>query len=183
MMAEHPESKKKFYFIDLCLPFGSSRSCALFQKFSDAMKHIAEYKMSAIIFMPVAISNYLDDFLFIALCLEICNGMVKQFLLVCDTVGCPVSLEKTEYASSLIIFLGVLLNGHRRLLAVPTEKRTKAINLINWAIDKKKVTIKFVQQLTGTLNFLNKALVPGRAFTRGMYMKLKLHDQYRCELK
>ena len=30
-----------------------------------------------------------------------------------------------------------------------------------------------MQKLTGTLNFLNKVIVPGRAFTRGMYEKLK----------
>ena len=41
-----------------------------------------------------------------------------------------------------------------------------------FAIDNKKVTIKFVQQLTGTLNFLNRAIIPGHAFTRCMYSKL-----------
>ena len=37
MMALHPETAEKWFFIDLCLPFGSSRSCALFQEFSDAI--------------------------------------------------------------------------------------------------------------------------------------------------
>ena len=39
------------------------------------------------------------------------------------------------------------------------------------------MTVKFVQHLTGTLNFLNKAIVPGRAFTRGMYTKLKITNK------
>ena len=39
LMAYHPVTGKKWFFIDLCLPFGSSRSCALFQQFSDAVKH------------------------------------------------------------------------------------------------------------------------------------------------
>ena len=60
MMAEHPCSGKKFYFVDKCLPFGSSISCAIFQKVSDAIAHIVEYvnKKHNI--------NYLDDFMFAA---------------------------------------------------------------------------------------------------------------------
>ena len=153
MMAEHPKSKTRFYFIDLCLPFGSSWSCALFQDFSDAMKNIAQVKMSQTLRAPMAIPNYLDDFLFIALLRQVCNAMVKQFLVICAQVGCPVSQEKMEYASPLMIFLGILLDGWNQLLIIPMDKRVKALNLLNWVIQKRKVTVKFIQQLTGTLNF------------------------------
>ena len=34
-----------------------------------------------------------------------------------------------------------------------------------------------MQKLTGTLNFLNRAIVPGHAFTRGMYERLTLKDK------
>ena len=174
MMAVHLITKQKWYFIDLCLPFGSSRSCTLFQEFSDAMRHIVSYRISLIIVRPVAISNYLDDFLFMALCQLICDGMVQEFLVVCDLIGCPVSIEKTEAALPWMVFLGILMDGSKKLLVIPFEKKVKALNLLNYALSKKKVTIRFVQQLAGTLNFLNRAMVPGRVFTRGMYHKLKL---------
>ena len=45
MMAYHLVTKEQFYFIDLCLPFSASISCALFQAFSDALKHITEFKL------------------------------------------------------------------------------------------------------------------------------------------
>ena len=51
------------------------------------------------------------------------------------------------------------------MAAVPVEKRIKSMNLIDYVLDNKKVTIKFIQHLTRTLNFLNKAIVPGRNFT------------------
>ena len=38
-------------------------------------------------------------------------------------------------------------------------------------IDKSKVTVKDLQILCGYLNFLGKAIVPGRTFTRCMYTK------------
>ena len=86
-------------------------------------------------------------------------------------------MEKTEWATPLLEFLGILLDGRSKTLSIPTEKKVKAISFLNYAINKKKVTIKFVQQLTGTLNFLNKAIVPGRAFTRGMYSHLSLRNK------
>ena len=92
-------------------------------------------------------------------------------------------MEKTEWATTCITFLGILVNGKTHSLSIPHEKVTKALNLIRWAIAKKKVTIKFIQRLTGTLNFLNKAIVPGRPFTKGMYNKLKLKDNQGNLLK
>ena len=131
----------------------------------------------------MAITNYLDDFLFIVITLLLCNGMVHEFLFICERVGCPISVEKTEWASQLLIFLGILLKGQLKMLMIPDDKRVAAINLLQWAINEKKVTIKFVQKLTGTLNFLNRAIVPRRVFTHGMYAQLKLRDTRNRLLK
>ena len=65
MMAPHPITNEVWYFVDKCLPFGSSMSCAIFQAFSDALKHIVQWKIRITMFIEPAISNYLDDFLFI----------------------------------------------------------------------------------------------------------------------
>ena len=62
MKAQDPLTKEWRYFIDKWLPFGASISCALFQKFSDALCHIVEYHTNS----NKKITNYLDDFLFIA---------------------------------------------------------------------------------------------------------------------
>ena len=178
MKVRHPVTKVWWYFMDKCLPFGSSISCAHFQSFSDALKHIAEWKIGMSLFMviPPRLTNYLDDFLFMALTRLACNGMISQFLELCKGIGCPISMDKTEWVTTLIVFLGILLNGKQFTLSIPMEKRIKAINLIQQAIDKKKVTIHFIQKLTGTLNFLNRAIVPGRAFTKGMYKNLSLRN-------
>ena len=44
LKATHPITKEVLYFVDKCLPFGSSISCALFQSFSDALTHVMEYQ-------------------------------------------------------------------------------------------------------------------------------------------
>ena len=112
-----------------------------------------------------------------------CNDMVRTFLQLCHDIGCPVALDKTEWASTNMVFLGILLNSEKHTLSIPECKRIKVLNMIDYALSKKKVTVKFIQQLTGTLNFINRAIVPGRASTKGMYDKLKLKDKHGNPLK
>ena len=173
LMAYHPTTGKQYYFVDMCLPFGASISCALYQMFSNALRHIALHRCKVRQVIQIAITNYLDDFLLMALRMTVSNTAVQILIEVFQVVGCPLSHEKTEFATDLITFLGVLLNGRHRLLHIPIDKKVKAINLLKWAIQRHKETIKFVQKLTGMLNFLHHVIVPGRVFTRCMYAKLK----------
>ena len=73
-----------------------------------------------------------------------------------------------------MVFLGMLLDGKCHIIIVPSDKVTKATNYLRFAIENRKVTVKFIQLLTRILNFLNRAIMPGRAFTRGMYGKLHM---------
>ena len=58
-----------------------------------------------------------------------------------------------------------------KVLAIPVEKKNRTLNLLKNFRDKRKATVKQIQSLAGLLNFLNKAIFPGRAFTRRMYSK------------
>ena len=107
------------FFVDKCLPFGSSISCALFQKFSDALCHLIEHKTNS----RDQITNYLDDFLFLAFLLAHCNSKIEMFINLCNDLGVPISIDKTEFVQESIVFLGILLDGKHLILAVPCEKR------------------------------------------------------------
>ena len=115
------------------------------------------------------INNYLDDFLFVAATLLLCNFMIQEFLDMCQELGIPIALDKTEWAQIQIIFLDILLDCQSMSLVILEEKRTKAIAMLTDMLNRKKVTIKDLQLLCGYLNFLNKAVIPGRVFTRRMY--------------
>ena len=177
--ARNPLTGKFAFFAEKSLPFGASISCRRFQDFSDSLKHIIEFITGRV----YTVTNYLDDFLFIEETENRCNHLVRRFISMCEYINCPIAFEKTEWASCRVVFLGILIDGKSKHLAIPVEKVGKALDQLNWAIDKKKVTIKFIQRLTGILNFLNKAIVPGRAFTRGMYQKLKTTDGNNQALK
>ena len=76
------------------------------------------------------VTNYLDDFLFLAFALWLCNQLIRHFLMICVYLGMPVSEEKTVWGSLRLVFLGILLDGERKILAVPQEKRDRAVNLL-----------------------------------------------------
>ena len=165
MFAKHPITKKVFYFVEKCLPFGSSISCAHFQKISDAIAFIVKKKTRD------ENVNYLDDFFFAALMMECCNWKIQTFLNVCSEINFPVSLEKTHWGTTTLVFLGLLLDTVNQIVCIPLEKIEKTMNMINYFLDKrnKKVTVLQAQQLTGLLNFLCRCIVPGKAFTTRFY--------------
>ena len=171
MKAQDPISKLWKFFIDKCLPFGASISCALFQRFSNALKFLAEKRTHA----EGTVTNYLDDFLFIALLLLVCNDQIQQFIAMCDEIGVPISHERTVWGSEFMIFLGMLLDGRNCTLSIPLDKKEWAIRLLREFAGKKKSTIKDLQVLCGYLNFLTRAITAGRTFLRQMYSKYSGH--------
>ena len=169
LKARNPISKKMCYFVEKCLQFGASISCSHFQRFSNALRHIFEHQMQR----PIVLTNYLDDFFFVETSSRRCNTQVKKFLSICEKIGVPIAEEKTEWSNNLckIVFLGMLLDGKCKVIAVPSEKLTKTINWLRLMIDKKKAKLKELQSLIGLLNFLIREIFPGRVFTRWMYAK------------
>ena len=116
MKAVSPLDGKIYYFVDKCLPFGASISCAIFQAVSDAISYLVKYetKQDNI--------NYLDDFLFVALFEYFCNAQLNKFLQICGEIAFPVSLEKTVWATPCIKFLGLLIDGWNLRVCIPQEK-------------------------------------------------------------
>ena len=105
MMAQNPVTNEWVFFVDKCLPFGASISCALFQRVSNVVKHIVEFQTGS------PLTNYLDDFLFYALLEARLNKLVSEFIRICQCIGLPIALEKTEWATTVITFLRILLDG------------------------------------------------------------------------
>ena len=97
--------------------------------------------------------------------------MLTTFHQICDTLGVPLAKEKVVWATMMLVFLGILMDGERRILALPQAKVDRAIHELSKIIDSKSTTVKQIQCLTGLLNFLNRAIYPGCAFTRRMYVK------------
>ena len=120
MAAQDPSDGKWKFFVDKCLPFGASISCSHYQRFSNSLRHIVQVRTN-----QRSLTNYLDDFLFAAISKMLCNYIINNFLELCQEINILVAIEKTEWSSTLIVFLGILLDGKRLLLSIPIEKQQK----------------------------------------------------------
>ena len=105
-------------------------------------------------------SNYLDDFIFMQEDEQKCNALVNTFIRLCSKLGIPMALDKTEFAATSMVFLGILIDSRVKVLAVPEEKKVKTLNVLLHIISKKKATVHQLQSLAGSLNFLCKAIHP-----------------------
>ena len=163
MKAKSPINGEWYYFIDKYLPFGAAISCAHFQQFSNAIAHLVTFRTKR------KNINYLDDFLFAALIKLLCNQQLQMFLNICQQVNFPVSIEKTFWGTTVITFLGFLINTVTQTVSIPIEKVQKAQVLIENILKKRKPTVAQMERLCGFLNFIGRCIIPGRAFTRRIY--------------
>lgn len=121
---------------------------------------------------------YLDDYFFVQLLKSNCDWQVTIFLEICKDINFPVSEDKTVWGCQEIIFLGLLLNSLLQVVSIPENKRQKALDALDRVLRAKKVKVIELQKLTGQLNFLSQAIVPGRTFTRRMYAKYRSLKQH-----
>ena len=165
MKAKSPLDGRFYFFVDKCMPFGAAISCAIFQAFSDAISFVVEKKNNS------ANINYLDDFFFVAIYKALCDKHIQTFIQVCTSINFPVSMEKTFWGTTRLSFLGLIIDTKLQKVFIPKDKVIKARELICEMLNKrsKKTTLHKLQKLCGTLNFLGKSIVPGRAFTRRLY--------------
>ena len=167
MLAKSPVDGKTYFFVDKCLPFDASISCSHFQAFSDAIPHIVQCKTGR------DLLNYLDDVFFVALLTAICNQPVEVFLEVCKSINFSVSMEKTFWVTTMITFLGFLIDSVKQVISILVDKVEKARLLIMDMLSHRNVTVKQLQQICCFLNFAGLAVVPSHTFTRRLYMRLK----------
>ena len=162
MKAVNPINFKTQYFIEKNLAFGSSISCSHFQRLSNAIRHIVDMTSGT----TGTITNYLDDYLMVSDSQEQCSRIVQQFMMICDEIKLPIVLEKTEWLQHRVVFLGILLNGCTMTMSIPEKKRSKALRMVRQFQLKRKATVREIQILAGILNFLTRAIHPGRPFLR-----------------
>ena len=166
LKCKHPVSGKVFFFVEKCLPFGSSISRMVFQVISDGIAFVMKFRIES-----KSLLNYLDDYFFTALRKSCCDSQVQSFLKVCEEIRFPVALEKTVWGTTILTFLGLLIDTQEQMVRVPLEKVIKALDMLEYFLNRrnKSVTVLQVQRLCGTLNFLTRCIIPGRVFLARVY--------------
>ena len=99
------------------------------------------------------------------------DDLVDSFIAICDEIKLPIALDKTEWVTELIVFLGMLLDTRNKLKLIPLHEKGRAIQALKELLAKRTVTVLRLQQITGFLNHIGKAVFPSHAFTRRYYAK------------
>ena len=153
------------YYFDKCMPMGCSISCATFERFSTFLEYSAR-KVSA----SQCIMHYLDDFLFAGKQnTQECLRVMQSFRVVAKEFGVPLAEEKSEGPTTKLSFLGLDIDTVAQEIQVPPGKIVALQAKLSNVISKKKVTLRELQSVLGSLNFVCKAVRPGRAFLRRLF--------------
>lgn len=96
-------------FIDKCLPFGCSVSCAKFEKFSTFLEWVFGDRSSC-----DNIVHYLDDFLLAGKARsQDCAYLMGVFREICTELGVPLAEDKTLGPANCLVYLGLEINTSR----------------------------------------------------------------------
>ena len=114
--------------------------------------------------------HYLDDYLTMGPPnTQICNQNLRLLIEVCTMLGIPLALEKVEGPSTILEFLGILLDTMRMEARLPAEKLIRIQATIQEWLRKKSATKREFLSLVGLLQHAAKVVRPGRTFVSRMY--------------
>ena len=100
---------------------------------------------------------------------EVCKSLMVQFLDLCEELNVPIAEDKTIWPCTSLVYLGYQLNTKTFEIQIPYEKQQQILCLIEETLTHKRITLKQMQFLTGSLAFCAKAMPAARAFIRRVY--------------
>ena len=96
-----------------------------------------------------------------------CKIALQKMLHTCKQLGFPIAERKIEGPTTVITFLGILLDTATMELRLPHDKLEALTSLLRqWNTTKKKTTKRELLSLIGKLSFAAKVIPAGRIFLR-----------------
>lgn len=150
------------YYFDKALPFGCSISCAIFELFATFLEWVIRLHAP-----QGKVEHYLDDYLFGGKGdTDQCATTMATFFNCCQQLGVPVANEKTVGPTTTLIFLGLEIDSILMQIRIPKDKIKQLVRQIEVLLTRSTFKLKEMQALLGSLNFMCRAVVPGRPFCR-----------------
>ena len=170
MVPVHPEDQhllgvlwEGIVYIDKMLPFGLRSAPKIFSALADAVQWI--------------LSNngiqkglhYLDDFILVARNLQLALRQKEALLAVFRNLDIPIEVSKLEGPSTCLTFLGIEVDTVSFQLRLPKDKLASLKDSLSGMVERRTITKKDLQRLTGLLQFATRVVRPGRPFLRRLY--------------
>ena len=153
------------YFLDSCLPFGFRHGSAIFQRLSDAVRHIMYTKGHTV-------TNYIDDIVGYAVKSK-AQTSFDTLLSLLQELGFKISENKLVRPTTKAICLGVELDTENSTIAVPQEKLHDIRAECDQWLNKTTCTKRQLQSLLGKLLYVTKCVRASRSFLNRMLDTLR----------
>lgn len=140
---------------------GCSVSCSFFETFSTALQWLANKRCGI-----SKMIHILDDFLIVSPSFSQADQSLSSFFSMCGELGVPMAPEKTVGPSQIITFAGLELDTVHFEIRLPQDKVEKCKLLVEAALSRRKIKLRELQSLIGSLSFACRVVYPGRAFLR-----------------
>ena len=170
-------------YFDSCLPFGFKFGSAIFQKLSDAVRHILSK-------FGFQVTNYIDDI--------IGHSVVSKAKESFDTLhkllkelGFDISYKKMVSPATKVVCLGVEIDTKNFTVSITREKIAEIIELCKIWKGKTQCSKKELQSLLGKLLYITKCVKSSRFFLNRMLDLLRqagkhdiisITDEFRRDL-
>ena len=142
---------------------GCSISCNIFEKISTFLHWLVEKKSGL-----STLDHYLDDFIFSGIeNSDQCKALMNYFLSISQELGIPITDEKIPV--TVLTFLGLEIDTEDMAIRILQEKLESIKADLMFYSKQKRITLKHLQSLVGSLNFFGKAIRSARAFNRRFY--------------
>jgi hypothetical protein len=152
--------QNKWYY-DKALPFGLKSSCYIWNDISMIANWVAKETLG--------IDNlfvYVDDYLVAHGPIPLAKAKVIRDLIVhlFQWLGLPISLNKLEGPSTIIIFLGIEIDTAMMMVRLPAAKLDSLRALVESWLTKKACTQKELRSLIGRLSHASQVVRASRLF-------------------
>lgn len=149
---------KVYYFFNR-LTFGSRSSPKIFDTLSQAICWIAQnnYKVTCLF-------HLLDDFLSVDEPNADAERTMALLTMVFHRLNIPLASHKTEGPTTILEYLGILLDTIRMEARLPPNKQARIKDILVSFLHKTTCTKRQLLSLLGHLNFACRVIRPGRTF-------------------
>lgn len=178
--------KGSYYYYNK-LAFGCRSSPKIFDTLSQAVCWIAQH-----IYGINHILHLLDDFITFEQP-GIHDENMTKLLQLFNSLGIPIARHKTCGPSSVIEYLGIMLDADKMESRLPTDKLERITNFLLSFLDKTTCTKRELLQLLGHLNFASRVVLPGRTFVshlislstqvKALHHHIKLNNECREDIR
>ena len=152
-------------YVDTCLPFGTRHGSQIFQRISDAVRHLMRQAGFSII-------DYIDDYIGVGVT-TVAQRSFDHLLSLMEKLGLSVSKSKLVPPATRVVCLGVLIDTVAGTIAIPPEKLRQINDTVKEWLEKRSCTKRQLQSILGLLLYVHKCVKPARVFLNRMLDMLR----------